>query len=57
MFHNVVLNEISISTSVYEVNVKSDNYMYYVVSSIGNVDCLRRCWISHDLERDDYLRR
>ena len=39
MFHNVVLNEISISsTSVYEVNVESDNYMYYVVSSIGNVD-------------------
>ena len=38
MFHNVVLKEISKSTSVYEVNVDSDNYMYYVVSSIGNVD-------------------
>ena len=38
MFYNVVLKEISISTSVYEVNVESDNYMYYVVSSIGNVD-------------------
>ena len=38
MFCNVVLKEISISTSVYEVNVESDNYMYYVVSSIGNVD-------------------
>ena len=38
MFQNVVLKEISISTSVYEVNVESDNYMYYVVSSIGNVD-------------------
>ena len=38
VFHNVVLNEISTTTSVYEVNVESDNYMYYVVSSIGNVD-------------------
>ena len=38
MFQNVVMKEISISTSVYEVNVESDNYMYYVVSSIGNVD-------------------
>ena len=47
MFHNVVLKEISISTSVYEVNVESDNYMYYVVSSIGNVDRYHEFRYSH----------